>query len=86
MKVFYVVDYGYYAAKDISDVEKALIGFHGEVYGKEAFEGCYQVTLETEMWVTKDFAIKMITSLQEAGATDVCLLRWDGSWWCREVI
>ena len=49
MKVFYVVDDGYYAAKDISDVEKALIGFLGEEEAKVAFEGCYEVTRETEM-------------------------------------
>ena len=37
-----------------------------------------------EMWVTKDVAILLIVGLEQAGATDMSLLRWDGDWFCRE--
>ena len=34
-----------------------------------------------EMWIAKDVAIQLMVGLEQAGATDISLLRWDGEWW-----
>lgn len=57
------------------------------MYFKELFAIQYatdDVEHTIEMWVTKDVAIQLIVGLEQAGATDISLLRWDGQWWCRE--